>query len=405
MCSKQENSGKTDNIIIETAEASAPETPDEIAENAEVAAETDGKDQGEDEGAYSLDKCLNCGTTLHGTYCHNCGQHITDHKMTVKSFILNYLDNAFFWDSQNIKTLRLLIGRPGYLTKEYLAGKFVSQVQPMKLSMFLVLVFLTLFVFFDSDKHINDAMHEITSSEYLLASIQMDAIAEDQELLEKIKTSPLDTVNLIIPINLIEKHPSIITPLQFVYDSKGESLDLIVATVPHTLIEEKVILPDEDNEYHFNPEIDDTAEELALFNAICDQLLSITLQYFPLFILLTAPILALSLRLVQRTRKRSYYTHFIFSMHYIAFVEVIIIVLYMLHHYLRVPLMLVNHLFTIFSCIYFTREFRLVYETTWFRSITKAILSNAIYYAICMAIFCVILFISTMIVICTLSLE
>ena len=399
MCSKQENTETATQIVDETATETAFEACADATN--EAAEETDAAE----ESAFSLDKCLNCGTTLQGTYCHNCGQHVTDHKMTVKSFIMNYLDNAFFWDSQNIKTLRLLIGRPGLLTKEYLAGKFVSQVQPMKLSMFLVLVFLTLFVFFDSDKHINDAMHDITGSEYLLASIQMDAIAEDQELLEKIKTSPLDTVNLIIPLNLIEKHPSIITPQRFVYDSKGESLDLIVATVPHTLIEEKVILPDEDNEYHFNPEIDDTAEELALFNAIWDQLSSITLQYFPLFILLTAPILALSLRLVQRTRKRSYYTHFIFSMHYIAFVEVIIIVLYMLHHYLRVPLMLVNHLFTIFSCIYFTRAFRLVYETTWFRSITKAILSNAIYYAICMAIFCVILFISTTIVICTLSLE
>jgi hypothetical protein len=67
-------------------------------------------------------QCLNCGTQLNGKYCHNCGQHITDHAMTVKQLIFGYLDNTYLWDSQQFKTIWRLISRPGELTRDYVAG-------------------------------------------------------------------------------------------------------------------------------------------------------------------------------------------------------------------------------------------------------------------------------------------
>ena len=50
-------------------------------------------------------QCLNCGTKLIGEYCHNCGQHITNHTMTVKRFIMDYIDNTYLWDTQQFKTI------------------------------------------------------------------------------------------------------------------------------------------------------------------------------------------------------------------------------------------------------------------------------------------------------------
>ena len=114
--------------------------------------------------------------------------------------------------------------------------------------------------------------------------------------------------------------------------------------------------------------------------------------------LLTAPLLALSLGLVHRKRKRSYFTHFIFSMHYIAFVLLSTIVLYLVYLIAHPSLSILNHVFAICSCIYFARAFHLVYETTWFRSITKAILSNVIYYSICMLIFFMVFLITAIVV-------
>ena len=71
--------------------------------------------------------CLNCGAELKGVYCHCCGQEAVDKTPTIRGFVMTYIDNAFLWDSQFLKTFWGLIRRPGHLTNEYLAGKFTSQ--------------------------------------------------------------------------------------------------------------------------------------------------------------------------------------------------------------------------------------------------------------------------------------
>ena len=96
--------------------------------------------------------CLNCGTELNGPYCHECGQHIasTNANTTVGGFIIEYINNAYNWDSQFFKTIWKLISKPGHLTSEFLSGKFVSQEHPLKLNMFLLFVMITLFAIFSS---------------------------------------------------------------------------------------------------------------------------------------------------------------------------------------------------------------------------------------------------------------
>ena len=90
--------------------------------------------------------CLNCGTEVTGKFCHECGQPVTKTPPTVGSFIMEYLNNAFIWDSQCLRTLWTLIRRPGQLTKEFLAGRIHLQENPLKLNMFILFIFITLFM-------------------------------------------------------------------------------------------------------------------------------------------------------------------------------------------------------------------------------------------------------------------
>lgn len=344
-------------------------------------------------------QCLNCGTQLQGEYCHNCGQHITDHAMTVKHFILGYLDNTYLWDTQHFKTIWKLISKPGVLTRDYVAGKFVSQVQPLKLNMFLLIVFLTLFVFFGSDQALNTTMQDFTNDEAMFAKIQLEDVSEDEAYFEKIKTSPRDTVNLIAPKILAKDHPSIIKTHQIIYSSEDGNIDQWIAIVPRVLIEEEIIKPDENGNYRFNTEVGMAADDIELFRSIWEQLISLIMQYLPIILLFTAPFLAFSLYVVQYKSKRSFFTHFVFSMHYIAFIELMTLVIYVFYLILNPSLALLNMIFTIFSCIYFARSFHTVYETSWFRSITKAILANIIYYSICFLTLIVLLVIACIIVV------
>ena len=248
-------------------------------------------------------------------------------------------------------------------------------------------MFLTLFVFFASDQRINNTMQEIANNEMMFATLQMDEISNDEVYIEKIKASSCDTVKILAPISIAEKHPTIIKVHKVIHDTEGKSLDQWIAIIPHVLIAEEIIKPSNDGCYRFNTKAGVAAEDLELFRAVWEEMSTFSLQYFPVIMLLTAPFLAFSLRVVQRKRKRSYFTHFIFSMHYIAFVDLMIIVIYLFYLVMHPSLTLLNVIFTAFSCIYFARAFHAVYETSWFRSITKAFLSSAIYYVICLSIF------------------
>ena len=148
--------------------------------------------------------CLNCGSELMGMYCHVCGQQATSKTPTVGEFVGEYLNNAFIWDSQFFKTFWILISRPGRLTKDFLSGKFVSQEHPLKLNMFLLFVFITLFVFFAGAEKMNSSVHNITNDERVRYGVQIDHLMSNPESAEKIKNSPQDTVKLHAPMILVE---------------------------------------------------------------------------------------------------------------------------------------------------------------------------------------------------------
>ena len=84
------------------------------------------EDQSKKQAKLPYTHCLNCGAELQGKYCHVCGQEAVSKTPSVGAFIVEYANHAFIWDSNFLKTLWSLIRRPGYLTKEFIAGKFVE---------------------------------------------------------------------------------------------------------------------------------------------------------------------------------------------------------------------------------------------------------------------------------------
>jgi Protein of unknown function (DUF3667) len=88
--------------------------------------------------------CLNCGATLQGNHCHQCGQKATLHR-TLSAFGHDILHSVLHFDGKIWRTLPLLILHPGKLTRRYIHGERAKFVSPIAL--FLFLVFLTFAVF------------------------------------------------------------------------------------------------------------------------------------------------------------------------------------------------------------------------------------------------------------------
>lgn len=93
--------------------------------------------------------CLNCGATVSGAYCSNCGQKAHLHR-SVFHAVEEFLHGITHFDSKLWNTLPLLFVRPGKLTRDYVQGKRARYVAPVALflltifAMFLLFGFLTL---------------------------------------------------------------------------------------------------------------------------------------------------------------------------------------------------------------------------------------------------------------------
>ena len=332
--------------------------------------------------------CLNCGAELHGMYCHVCGQQATSKTPTVGGFVLEYFNNAFIWDPQFFKTLWNLIRRPGYLTNEFLSGKFSSQEHPLKLNMFLLFVTITLFAIFSSAEKMSNSVFTITSDQRLVIGVQIESLQRDSAYVQQLQESPLDTVQLSAPLFLADSYASIFTNLKTLEDTQDQGIDKWIAVIPHKLIEDKVVVPDANGTYQFNLESQRGKKEINLINNIWTKMVDLTNQYFPMLALFTAPFLSMALSFVQRKNRLPGIHHFIFALHYMAFLELLMIAIYVLNLTVSPPLGLLECFMIVSSCIHLTIAYRRVYQiSTWFGALVKALFTSMVYFFICMTVF------------------
>src|SRR3954468_22171136 len=90
--------------------------------------------------------CLNCGATLKGKFCSNCGQENLQIKESFGHMMNHAISDYFHFDHQFFHTLKPLLFKPGKLTTEYMAGHRVQYLHPVKMYIFISLIhFLLLF--------------------------------------------------------------------------------------------------------------------------------------------------------------------------------------------------------------------------------------------------------------------
>jgi hypothetical protein len=88
--------------------------------------------------------CLNCGTPLAGSHCHNCGQAAHVHR-TMGAFFHDIAHAVLHFDGKTFRTLPLLAWKPGELTRRYIAGERARFVSPTALFLFSVFLMFAVF--------------------------------------------------------------------------------------------------------------------------------------------------------------------------------------------------------------------------------------------------------------------
>lgn len=331
--------------------------------------------------------CLNCGTELKGNFCHECGQEVYASDDSVKGFMQQYFDNAYMLHTSVLTTIWLLISKPGYLTNRFLSGKFISHAHPIKLNMFLLFVFITIFVLFHGLDNLNSSVYNLTREDGVFAVLQMGFLSKEQEYVEKMKASARDTVVLSAPLKLAADYPELMALVEVKEDGKGESDDKWVGSVPKVLIEDKILVLDQSGCYCFNEDAEMKTDDIDITDAVWSSMVNIITSYLSVIILFTTPLLAFSLRLVQRRHKVPYLHHLIFSLHYTAFVELLVLFIFLLHIIVSPSMSVMKWVFGLISIIYLILAFRKVYgEKSWLKTVIKSVFTSLIYQLICLVL-------------------
>jgi hypothetical protein len=77
--------------------------------------------------------CRNCGDATPGPYCPRCGQRKALVRVSVRALVRDFLEDQFGVERRTPSTLFALFFRPGFLTREYIEGRRVRYIHPLRL--------------------------------------------------------------------------------------------------------------------------------------------------------------------------------------------------------------------------------------------------------------------------------
>lgn len=121
------------------------------------------------DSAHTCSTCHNCGAETGGNFCSVCGQTTILHVPSAREFLHEFVGHYVALEGKLWRTLALLMFRPGALTTEYIAGRRVRYVEPLRVYLTFSILFFAIIKFgggdllqFDDREQAEAAAHVLT---------------------------------------------------------------------------------------------------------------------------------------------------------------------------------------------------------------------------------------------------
>ena len=94
--------------------------------------------------------CPSCGAPSMRRYCRDCGERrLTRRDYSIRRYLADAFDAVTSFDSKYLRSIWLLVARPGFLSRAHLEGRRVRYVAPLKLFIFVsVLYYVSITLFY-----------------------------------------------------------------------------------------------------------------------------------------------------------------------------------------------------------------------------------------------------------------
>jgi uncharacterized protein DUF3667 len=331
-------------------------------------------------GRTPLTHCENCGAQLSGRYCGQCGQPAIDYRRSFRHVIVDVLDSFLNWDSKFFATIGWLIARPWHLTNEFLGGRRVRYVHPLRLYLLASILFFFAVTYGAKSIHVDPSHLSAKDRAELQADLNKEDLPPEArakiEKALKLKSPPPEPDKTAPPI---------------------EKSDLSITPQPQTA-EKKEGAPGDQNDFgpllKFGPEkpstpfekwLETRAKEKIGEHGTNAQLFFIAvINNLPYMMLCAIPLFAFVLKILYIRKGKFYIDHLVYALHIhtFAYLSIILIVFASMGlNRIAPPLLagwIIGLLWVAFA-VQILLSIRRVYRQGWFFSIFKFFAGGLVY--------------------------
>ncbi len=97
--------------------------------------------------------CLNCDAIVDGRYCKNCGQENVEPKQSLWHLVTHFFNDITHFDGKFFDTMKPLILKPGFLSSEYVKGRRMKYLDPIRMYLFISAAFFILMFSITTESH------------------------------------------------------------------------------------------------------------------------------------------------------------------------------------------------------------------------------------------------------------
>jgi hypothetical protein len=326
-----------------------------------------------------LPYCENCGAPMAGPFCAQCGQAAIDYRRSFRHIIVDVLDSFLNWDSKFFATIGWLIARPWHLTNQFLAGRRVRYVHPLRLYLLVSILFFFVVNYWAKSIHADPSK--------LSAKDRADIAAElnDPDIPPKVKArvrGALDAKSMTQPkAQMSPSAETTVTPQPSVSASpppsvtspspSGDFGPLVQFDKPPSDKFEKWL------EQRAKEKMGEHGSKMALFIATL-------FSNLPYMMLCCIPLFALVLKVLYVRKRIFYIDHLVYALHIhsFAYLAIMLIVLITIGLNRSIPGTFAGWIIAALWITFATQVFlsiRRVYRQGWFFTVFKFFLGGFAY--------------------------
>lgn len=263
-------------------------------------------------------RCQNCNAVLTGKFCVACGQPNQSYAAPLLADIQDFFGNHFGFDTKFFRSVMPLLFRPGFLSREYSAGRRVRYINPLRLYIFSSILFFLVawnvtspnFFRFDNSDSATKASKSPDTAAALTAAQQREirdspylSAAQKQALLSGTPAGAPQTKSARDTSRPPSAAGGTATPTPGAAINGSADSDNMVH---FTILWRKIDMPKSQFETQVSRAIQ---------------------SYLPKLMFVFLPLVALLLKLFYIRSRRYYMEHLIFALHNHAFIFVIMLVM------------------------------------------------------------------------------